>query len=279
MTDVQGLIRQLKDPKQSSAAFKTLYEMSPTIVEPLLAALNDPDVAIRMQVATVLGNSGDPRAVDALMKAAQDSEARVRQSAMAALGKFEGNTRIADFLRDLARRPGNDTERVSAVFALGRAAGKQAAAELWLEFLNDPSPQVVGNAASQLATLKLAAAVEPLIATLNRIGEKDLAFMSVMMALGDLGDGRAFDVIASYLKSADPHKRVCAADALGRLGDERGIQALEPLLNDKTVAGKEDRGGPVYTVGDTVRSALDKLRKKDSVAAEATQSKPRWKFW
>ncbi len=282
MTDVQALIRQLNDPKAGSAALKTLYDMSPSIVDPLLVALADPDVVIRMQVATLLGNSGDPRAVDALMKATQDSESRVRRSAIAALGKFEGDTRIADFLRDLARRSGDETERAGAVFSLARTAGKSAAAEMWLEFLNDASPQIVGNAASQLGTLKLAEAVEPLMATLNRVGEQSLAFMPIMLALGDLGDSRAFDTIAAYLNSANPHKRVCAASALGRLGDVRGIAVLEPLLKDKAVAGQEDHGGPTYTVSDTVRSALETLRKKHGMAADTkpeNESKPRWKFW
>ncbi len=282
MTDVQALLRQLADPNQSQEAFKTLYHMGASASDALLAAIDDPSVAIRSQVATLLGSTGDSRAIEALMTATRDNESRVRRAAIAALGKFERDARVPDFLRELARRDGDMTERAGAVFALAQIVGKPTAAELWLEMLNDPSPQVVGNAASQLGTLKLAEAVDPLMATLNRVGEQSLAFMPIMLALGDLGDSQAFDTIAAYLKSTNPHKRVCAAAALGRLGDVRGIAVLEPLLKDKAVAGQEDHGGPNYTVSDTVRSALETLRKKHGMTADTKtekESKPRWKFW
>ncbi len=284
MTDVQNLIQKLDDQKESSAAFKTLYDMSATIVDPLLAAFNSSNVTIRTQVATLLGNSGDARAVDALMKATGDPEQRIRTSAIAALGKFENNTQVADFLRQMARSQAEMNERTGAVFALARAAGKPAAAELWVEMLDDPSPQIVGNAASQLGRLKLPETVEPLMAALNRAGEKNQAFLLIIMALGDLGDTRAFEAIVPYLKSSDPHKRTAAASALGRLGDLRGIEVLEPLLKDKVVAGQEDHGGPSYTVSDTVRSAIEDIRKKHGTTATASpnttnEKKPRWKFW
>jgi len=88
-----------------------------------------------------------------------------------------------------------------------------------------------------------------------------------------------------YLKSSDPHKRTVAASALGRLGDPRGIEVLEPMLKDKAVAGQEDHGGPSYTVSDTVRSAIENIRKKNGMVAQTKEvkdtksTKPRWKFW
>ncbi len=283
MTDVQALIRKLNDPKESAAAYKALYEIAPTIVDPLLNALNDSNVAIRMQIPNLLGNTGDPRVVDALMTATRDREDRIRRSAIAALGRFTGDNRIADFLRTLARQQGDLTERMGAVFAFERLMGKPAAIPLWLEMLNDPSPQIISNAASQLAQSKSTEAVEPLLTVLNREGEKSLAFMSLIMALGKIGDPRTFEPLAAYLKSPDPHKRVCAASALGDLGDPRGIAVLEPLLKDKAVAGQEDHGGPSYTVADTVRIALESIRKKNGTAAPKTDdpkpTKPRWKFW
>lgn len=132
MADIQALIQQLDDQKQGSAAFKTLYDMSATIVEPLIAALSSPNVTIRTQVASILGNSGDQRAVEALMKLTRDREDGWR-SAITALGRFTGDTRIADFLRDFARQKGDMTERMSAVFAFERLMGKPAAVPLWLD--------------------------------------------------------------------------------------------------------------------------------------------------
>jgi HEAT repeat protein len=107
-------------------------------------------------------------------------------------------------------------------------------------------------------------------------------FLSLTMALGKIGDPRAFEPLAEYLKSRDPHKRACAASALGDLGDVRAIPVLEPYLKDKAIAGKDDHG-PEYPVSDNVRAALEKLRKTHGVTAPEPpaekESKPRWKFW
>lgn len=275
MPDVQPLIQQLSDPLKARAAFKAISEMGAAAAEPLLAALNDPNETIRRQVVSLLGSTKDPRAVAPLMKLTGDLPKQVQSAAIAALGNFPNNPRVSDFLSQLALRQGETDTRVSAIFTLGRAAGKDAAQALWLEMLNDPSPQMVINAASQLATAKQPATVKPLLATLQRMGEGSTTFTFLVRALGDLGDKRAFEVLVGYLNVSEPHKRAAVVHALGRLGDVRGLDVLETLKGDKAVAGQEDHGGPQYTVGDMAQQAITAIRKANNMP----EAKPRWKFW
>lgn len=275
MPDVQQLIQQLADPAKASAAVKALHEMGAKAADPLLAALTNPNETIRRQVVSLLGVTKDPRAVEPLMKLTGDLPKQVQNAAIAALGNYNGDSRVADFLRQLARGQGEPDTRVSAIFALGRVAGKDAAQALWLDMLNDPSPQMIINAASQVATAKQPASVKPLLATLQRVGEGSMAFSFLVRALADLGDKRAFEALAAYLKSSDPYKRAAVAHALGRLGDVRGLDVLAPLTDDKAVAGQEDRGGPQYTVGEMAQQAIAAIRKANNLP----EAKPRWKFW
>lgn len=275
MADVQQIIQQLAHPVKSGAAFKALSEMGPKAADALFVALTDPNEVIRRQVVTLLGNTKDPRAIQPLMKLTTDLPKQIQNAAIAALGCYSNEPRVTDFLRQFARGKGEPDTRVSAIFALARAAGKEAAQELWLEMLNDSSPQMVINAASQLATAKQPATVKPLLAALERAGEGSMAFTFLVRALGDLGDKRAFEALAGYLKASEPFKRAAAAHALGKLGDPRGLDVLEALKGDKAVAGQEDHGGPSYTVGDMAAQAIAAIRKVNNMP----EPKSRWKFW
>ena len=59
-----------------------------TAVEPLLAALQDRDPAIRKQAAVALGNLGDRRATAGLIGALKDRDDGVRLEAVIALGRI-----------------------------------------------------------------------------------------------------------------------------------------------------------------------------------------------
>ena len=51
-------------------------------IEPLLAAMQDPDSQVREKVAIALGTSGDPRARAALTGALRDPDSQVREKAV-----------------------------------------------------------------------------------------------------------------------------------------------------------------------------------------------------
>jgi len=90
--DVDGLVRALapeNDYDVREAAADALGEIGdPRAVEPLIAALGDPDGDVREAAAEALGTIGDPRAVGPLTAALKDPSGGVRQEAEKALARL-----------------------------------------------------------------------------------------------------------------------------------------------------------------------------------------------
>ena len=92
--NVQGLIKALiykKDATVRRDALEALGAIGDArAVEPLIAALKDSELYVRLGGAKALGEIGDARAVESLSAALQDSASDVRKNAAAALGKIGG---------------------------------------------------------------------------------------------------------------------------------------------------------------------------------------------
>lgn len=282
MSEIEQLIGKLGDPKTLVEARKRLIDMGAPAVEALIAACGSSNQLTRKEAATVLGSIGDAHAAQALMDLTRDPVITVRTDAIHALGNIKNEPHVLEFLMRLARESQDTTVRPSAVFAAARLGGEELGNQLWLEMLNDPSPQVVANAASRLGGTKKPEFVEPLIALLKRLDEQSPAANMTLMALGQTGDKRAFEPLVAFLNSPNVHRRVSAIGALGQLGDERALDLLEKLKRDKTVAGQDDHG-PAYTVGSVAEQAMERIRKANGKAAAASEVKPekksRWKLW
>ncbi len=93
------------------------------------------------------------------------------------------------------------------------------------ERLHDSEPDVQAVAADSIAALKLDGAFEDLQALYNRSSEWLVKF-SIVAALGELGDRRAFDLLVEALHSSDDLLQTVAVGALGELGDERAVPLL-----------------------------------------------------
>lgn len=283
MTDMQHMIKQMRDHATSAQARQALIEMGAAAVEPLLAQLTSPEQADRALAIGVLEKINDPRALTPLMElSTRDPLPVLRSDAVSAVASYS-DPRVKDFLLQTARNPQQEvTTRMTAVFAVGKLSGAEAASALWLELLDDSSPAMVMNAANQLGSSQNSASYEPLMARLKRLGEADPAIITVMSALGKLGDKRAFEAIAAHLQSQNVHVRAAAVHALTYLGDVRALDALEPLRRDKTISGQEDQGGPTYTLGSEVKRAINTIRKANGMLNDISDErppKPWWKFW
>jgi len=156
---------------------------------------------VRRHAAEELGDSGDTRAVEPLVKAFQDRDGTVRRKAAEALGKL------------------GDTRAVTA--ELTRL----------IENLANSSPEVRRHAAEQLGDFGDARAVEPLIKALQ---DKDYPVRwKATEALGKLGDARAVELLIRILGNEDANSRYWAAEALDKLGDARAVEPLAQALRDK----------------------------------------------
>lgn len=120
---------------------------------------------------------------------------------------------------------------VSQISTLGQQ-NRPAALELLRRCLTeDPEPDVQAAAADSLAALQLTEAFEDLQALYERSSEWLVRF-SIVAALGEMGDKRAFELLEKALKSEHELIKPAAIGALGELGDERAVPLLLPYADD-----------------------------------------------
>jgi hypothetical protein len=136
-------------------------------VEPLIKALEDDDEEVRETAARALGQVGDSRAVKPLIKALGDDGYGVAEAAAEALGEI-GDTRAVEPLSEALGDDGYGVAEAAAI-ALGKI-GKPAVKPL-IKALGDGGRDVRWHAAVALREIGDARAVEPLIKVL---GDGDL---------------------------------------------------------------------------------------------------------
>jgi HEAT repeat protein len=119
---------------------------------------------------------------------------------------------------------------VSQVSTLGKQ-NPTLALEVLRRALEDPEPDVQAAAADALGALQLTDAFEDLQALYHRSAEWLVQF-SIIAALGELGDIRAFELLETALNSGTELVKAAAIGSLGELGDDRAVPLLLPLISD-----------------------------------------------
>ncbi len=180
--DVDGLIRALttaesKDVRQLAA--KALGELGdPRATEPLIRALRDRDI-LRTEVAVSLGQMGVP-AVEVLIQAMADPE--IRWGAVTALGAI-GDKRAIEHIINVCTSV-DSLLRGAAVIALGRIGGNRA------------------------------------VETLIYVAEKEEGFgirRFAIEALGEIGGASAREALVRATKHPDASTREAAEEALKKI--------------------------------------------------------------
>jgi HEAT repeat protein len=248
---VSGRSESLAPYRSNAIAVLSLCERS--AVPYLVELLRDPDVETRRQAACLLGNSGDPRAIEPLVERLADKDGdvsgyaagalstlgaaaiprleialrhpdkRVRSGAALALGGIR-EPRSVEFLIS-ALGDGDLTVRKSAARALGMT-GSPKAGPILVDMLK-------GDAAlSALGGLRRLGkpAVLPLCSGLKS-EDRQTRVLSAH-ALGEIRDPGGVGPLVSALTDADPGVRTNAAEALGRIGDEHAEEPLRKALKD-----------------------------------------------
>jgi HEAT repeat protein len=126
-TEVPDLIRQLGGPTQAAhdRAFRLLAKMTDTVTDELLEALADPtlDPDAAYEVVSLLGRTGDPRALEPIWAFFQANRHDIDRASTAALSlSFLGDERVLPFLRESLRT--GDNERVANAAAAMIAVGQ-----------------------------------------------------------------------------------------------------------------------------------------------------------
>lgn len=160
---------------------------------------------------------------------------------------------------------------ISQLSSLGRENLAQSEEILRDRLLNDPEPDVQAAAADSLGGLQLTNAFEDLQQVYQATPEW-LVKMSIVAAMGELGDSRAFSILEDALQSDNELIQTMAIGALGELGQPQAIPLLLPFadygdwqIRFKLVQALSQLGGP------EAKATLDKLTqdKSETVASAA----------
>jgi HEAT repeat protein len=196
-------------------------------IEIQIDLLQDPDWAVRREAVITLGEMGDERCVQPLVRAVHDGDWQVREAAVEALGMI-GSPAVEPLLRQL-----RDWDvRKAVIRALGKIKDERVLEPLVGQLRSDEFGEDATEALVELGK----PAVERLIAALK---DKDEAIRKqAVIVLGRIQDTGAIDPLIKMLADPDWFTRLAAAAALEKIGDDRGREAIKPLLKDPDLVVK-----------------------------------------
>lgn len=121
---------------------------------------------------------------------------------------------------------------VSQLDPLGNQDLVAATALLRDRLFNDSEVDVRAVAADVIGGLKLASAFDDLQQAYH--GTSDwLIQLSIVAAMGELGDPRGFDLLSEAITSENSLVKTAAVSAFGEFGDSRAVSLLLPLAQDE----------------------------------------------
>jgi HEAT repeat protein len=189
-------------------------------VAPLIDALNDENNEVRDFAAVSLGRLKDKRAVKPLLALLRNMD-----------GEESSTTAFSLELSD-------QDVKASAIMALGSLGDKKAIKPIF-KFLASKNRNLIEAAVLALGELRAKIATEPILRILNNHDKTNFARHFAAMALGKIGDKRAFDPLIAALSGDDVVIRIAAADGLGYFGDSHAVPALK-------LARKNDNGSDEF---------------------------------
>lgn len=182
---------------------------------------------------------------------------------------------IAFDLLSIASADDNARVRYAAISQISTVGSVDKATSTKLlrnRLTTDPEPDVQAAAADSIGALQLTEIFEDLKSVYENTTEWLVKF-SIIAALGELGDIRAFELLQDALGSPNELIRTAAIGALGELGEDRAIKLLLPYV---THPDWQTRHRVVQALSnftdDTARQALQQLTQdKSEMVAQAAE--------
>ncbi len=196
-------------------------------IEIQIDLLQDTDWVVRREAVITLGEMGDERCVEPLVRALRDGDWQVREAAIEALGQV-GSPAVEGLIKQL-----RDWDiRKYVIRALGKIKDERVLDPLVAQLRNDEFLEDATDALVELGE----PAIEKLVAALRDKNEN--IRKQAVIALGRIKSDRAFDPLVEMLQDKDWYIRLTAAAALEKIGDERGREAIKPLMKDPDLVVK-----------------------------------------
>ncbi|MBS0157671.1 MAG: HEAT repeat domain-containing protein [Nitrospira sp.] len=189
--------------------------------------LRDPDWVVRREAAITLGEMGDERCVEPLAAALRDGDWQVREVAIEGIGQI--GSPAVDVLLKLLR---DWDVRKSAIMALGKIRDERVLDPLMQQLRNDEFMEDATDALVNLGEPALPGLIKALK------DKEELVRKQAVIALGRIKAAEAIDPLIEMLQNKDWFTRLTAAAALEAIGDERGREAIKPLLKDSDMVVK-----------------------------------------
>lgn len=224
----------------------TLEKIGTPAVEPLIAALSNPNEGIRWGAAITLGRIGDVRAAQSLANAVCDPNLNVALSAVESLGKI-GSAAVEPLIRLLQTLSWKAPhQRIIDAF---KKIGPPAVEPLIIALSNTSDIYVRNTIIDTLGEIGDDRAIEPIVSILGKNCSSDFGLVPSSLFAELIGyhsstcehaihvlvkiGAPAVDALISALSNSNPSVREFAALALGKIGDRRAIKPLIDLLSDQ----------------------------------------------
>ena len=196
-------------------------------IEIQIDLLKDPDWAVRREAVVTLGEMGDERCVEPLVRSLRDGDWQVREAAVEALGMV-GPPAVDLLIKQLR----SWDIRKAVIWTLGKIKDERVLEPLLDQLRSDEFKEDATEALVDLGQ----PAVEKLLTALEDKDEN--VRKQAVIALGRIKDPGAVDALIGKLQDKDWYIRLTAAAALDTIGDERGREAIKPLLQDPDLVVK-----------------------------------------
>ncbi|WP_129346559.1 HEAT repeat domain-containing protein [Sorangium cellulosum] len=213
------------DASERRLAATRVGELPPeTALGLIQKGMADPDVEVRLHLASAAVHFRMPRAGDLVIEWLGEGDARLRLAACDVIRAAPTDRSVVALGRVLGDP--DPHVRLAAAAAMG-AAGLPDAVSPLLGHLDDGSPEVRAEVARALGRIGDARAVVPLIGKVqDSVPEVRRA---TARALGELGDARAAGALTLALQDPSQDVRVEAVTALGRLRSDEATPAIAEL--------------------------------------------------
>ena len=183
--------------------------------------LQDHDWVIRREAVITLGEMGDERCVEPLVRCLRDGDWQVREAAVEALAEV-GSPAVESLIKFI-----RDTDaRKYVLRALGKINDERVLDPLISMLRND---EFKDDATRALVDLGKPAVPKLIIALTDK---DEFVRKQAILALGEIKDPDAVDPMIALLQDQDWWTRLTAAAALEKIGEPRGRDAIKPLMKD-----------------------------------------------
>jgi HEAT repeat protein/tRNA A-37 threonylcarbamoyl transferase component Bud32 len=231
--DMPLIVGMLRDPEievQNKAVDVVIKANHPDTIKYLVEVLKDENEYARRAAVEVLNVVGTSKSVKFLLEVIADSDWWVRTRAADALGKI-GGPKVVDAVLSLIKDENQDIRR-AAIEILNQTKDERAVAQL-IEATRDKDWWVSERAVDALAEIGSSKALPRFIDMLQ--GEPK-SLPTVIRAIGKLGDQRSLESLLPMLSRPENEIKVEAIAALAKLADERRADTIRLRLQSVSTA-------------------------------------------